>query len=144
MFTGERRGVLLDTCFFLALQNNDDVNHEKAIDLSERLASEGAVFWTTDYVLDEAITFAIRQTGSRKLAIEVAQLILAEDHVHLEWMNESRVRRSFAAFKKYDDKKFSFTDCSLIVLAQAEGFEWIVSFDEEFKKITDGPRVIDC
>jgi predicted nucleic acid-binding protein len=133
--------ALMDTGFFVALRNNDDDYHEDAVDVLDRLMAEGRSLVTSDYVLDEAVTTAWRRTNRRE-AYELGRMILDSDHVTVKWTDESITREALEIFRKYHDKDFSFTDSLLLALAAKEGIGLLVTCEDEFERITDGPQVL--
>ena len=134
--------VLMDTGFFVAMRNIDDDYHESAVDTFEMLRRNGKHLVTSDYVLDEAVTVTWARTKNKREAIEVGKLILGSTHVSIDWTDETLVRSAFELLQKYEDKSFSFTDCLLLALAKRNGIPTIVTCEDEFEKIGDGPEVI--
>jgi hypothetical protein len=132
---------LIDTGFFVALRNNDDDYHEDAVDVLDRLMSEGRSLVTSDYVLDEAVTTAWRRTNRRE-AYDLGRMILDSEHVTVKWTDESITREALEIFRKYHDKDFSFTDSLLLALAAKNDIDLLVTCEEEFERITDGPQVL--
>jgi predicted nucleic acid-binding protein len=60
-FMGDRSlTAFIDTGIFVALRNADDGNHEQAKELMRRaLKAEFGRIYTSDYMVDEAITTAL-------------------------------------------------------------------------------------
>ena len=141
MHTGRSGLVLMDTGFFVALRNNDDDYHEDAVDVFDRLRSEGKSLITSDYVLDEAVTTAWRRTNRRE-AFELGKMILDSKHITVKWTDEAISRAALEMFQKYHDKGFSFTDSLLLTLAARDDIDMLVTCEDEFEKISDGPQVL--
>jgi uncharacterized protein len=138
---GER--VLLDSSFFIALQNNNDNLHEAAIERDDELTEVTAQRHTVDWVLDEAVTVALKRTGRKDICVELASIIRDEGMVHMHWTDTRRVDDALAIFRKYSDKEFSLTDCVLLAVAEQKGIRYLLTADNEFRTIPDGPEVID-
>lgn len=128
--------ILLDTCFFVALINKDDQNHNRADQLLEDiLKGMYGTRITSDYVLDEAITVTWVRTKNKGLVKDVGELIMGPQAiVALQTNPPNYLADSWSIFQKYAsiDRKLSFTDCSLINFARQNNIQQILSFDSEF------------
>jgi hypothetical protein len=128
--------VFLDTGFFVAFHNSRDVNHQRAVELMEKLLDgEYGPIFTSDYVFDEAVTVAYVRTGRHDLAVDLGNFILGIDHPKFVTMlpiEEETFDDTWNIFTSYSKQGLSFTDCSSIALISKLGIKSIVSFDRGF------------
>lgn len=135
---GSSMGVLIDTGIFIAFHNIKDVNHERATNIILEVAEgkHGGAF-TTDYIFDEAITTALIRTGKHDIAIELGEDIIGTKvkFVNLIQVDHTIFSAAWKYFKKYLDKKLSFTDCVSIAVVKNYRLNKIISFDRDFDGI---------
>ena len=131
--------VFVDTGAWIALAQQRDVHHLQASAISEKFNRENALLITSDYVLDEALTW-FRYKASHKVATEFAAQIKSSNVIEIIYIDESLFNKSLELFKKYDDQKFSFTDCSSFVLMRAHRIRQVFTFDAHF--ITAGFELV--
>ena len=130
--------VLIDTGIFIAFHNIRDENHDRATELiREIIEGKHGIAYTTDYIFDEALTTALMRTGKHELAVELGETILG---VKVKFVNMIQIDHTIFSsgwklFKKYSDKKLSFTDCISIAMVKDFGLNKIVSFDTDFDGI---------
>lgn len=60
--------------------------------------------------------------------------VLREEHTYIA-LSEADDRARWETFCRYDDKFWSYTDCSLLVMAQRLGISEIVSFDQHIHQM---------
>jgi len=135
--------IFIDSGIFIAFHNRRDTRHEQAVQLIRRIISgELGSAYTSTYVFDEAVTFALMKTGRREVALSVGQMILGEStypFVNLLRVERKIFEKAWKLFAKYADKHLSFTDCTSIALIEHHGIDAIASFDSDFDGIT--PRI---
>ena len=131
--------VLIDTCIFVALSNNRDVNHDRAKKLMEE-CSEGNFGkpYLSDYIFDETITTAFVRSKNHKKSVMLGDLIL-ESEIEMIRIDEQSFQKAWEIFKK---KRLSFTDCTSLSLLELHGIKNIMTFDKELKKAAGG-KIID-
>jgi predicted nucleic acid-binding protein len=122
--------IFIDTGIFVALHNSDDEFHLKSKDLIKRalLGDFGRIF-TSDYIIDEAITTALVRTKRHDLAIDLGRHIIDSPRITKLWIGEDSFNQAWAKFQVYKDKMLSFTDCTSIALIEMRGIKNIMSFD---------------
>lgn len=124
--------VFIDTNIFVALRDETDSTHTKAIRLYEALKADNTKFITSSDVIAESLTVISKKLG-KKSAIDLlgkigvfAQEIFIDGNLHRE-------TRKF--FRRVKSKNISFVDCSSVVAMKKNGLDTIFSFDEDFKKL---------
>ncbi|MEJ2772196.1 type II toxin-antitoxin system VapC family toxin [Stygiolobus sp. CP859M] len=137
--------LLLDTSYFIAYLNNNDVNHEMALKLSEKIKEYEAVI--TDYIFDELITFLIYHVN-KNYAVKVAKLILEkvkEGELNIFLIDREVFVNALDYLVKYE-RKLSFTDCTTLSSMDKLSTQFLLSFDRDFDNINllkSGKRVIN-
>jgi len=124
--------VFIDTNVFVALRDETDSTHIKAIHLYEALKSDNTKFMTSSDVIAESLTVISKKLGKKSAidfldGIEVfAKEIFIDENLHRE-------TRKF--FRRIKSKNISFVDCSSVIAMKRNNIKYIFSFDEDFKKL---------
>jgi predicted nucleic acid-binding protein len=103
--------------------------------MARALAGEFGVVYTSDYVVDEAITTALARTKRLELAIDIGEFVLASPRIVKLRVSEDVFKAAWNRFKSLGDRFLSFTDCITLALMEKHGIESIASFNSGF----DGP-----
>ena len=133
--------IFIDTGIFVAYVNKRDTNHERATEILEDvMRGKYGRAYTSDYVFDEAVTFALLKTKDVRKALNVGRLILGDDlprFLEILFVDKVTFNKAWKYFQKY--KKLSFTDCTSIALIEEYEIDYIASFDSDFDGIV--PRI---
>lgn len=125
--------VFVDTGVFVALRNAADRYHRRAKELMARiLQAEFGVIYTSDYVIDEAITTALARTKRLGLAIDVGEYILSSPRIEKLRVTEDVFNAAWEKFRSLERRPMSFTDCTSLVLVEKSRIGKIASFDSGF------------
>jgi uncharacterized protein len=116
-----------DTSAFFAAYNRQDQHYREAIEFLRQRPR----LITTNFVVDETITL-IRVRASHRLAIELGEDLWQERLAHLFPVTYSDQRTAWQLFKKFDDKRFSFTDCTSFAVMLRLGVLRAFTFDDDF------------
>lgn len=132
--------VILDTGFFLALRNDRDPFHARALSISKHLLSgEHGRPVVSDYVLAEVLNYlSSRATPAHRIRKTLDELLGRgpEGWIHLVRIEPEMFDAAVALFERLGvPRGLSFTDCSSIVLARALRTSLIASFDSGFDGI---------
>jgi uncharacterized protein len=123
-------GVFVDTGIFVALHNADDEFHSKSKDLIKcALKGDFGRIFTSDYIIDEAITTALVRTKRHDLAVDLGKHIIDSPRITKLMIGEDSFKQAWEKFKVFKDKTLSFTDCTSIALIEMRGIKHIMSFD---------------
>lgn len=125
------RVVFFDTGAFIALTNQADQSHLLAKNCLLELSSSRASFVTSNFVLDETYTRLRRRAGS-KVAIEFGEKIQAGKEIKIIFIDRTVEKRAWDIFKKYQDQRFSYTDCTSFALMEARKIREAFAFDKDF------------
>lgn len=132
--------VFIDTGIFVAARNKRDLHHERATSLL-KIALKGSygAMYTSDYILDEAVTVALVRTGKPEIAIDVGNFILSSRKLRIVYVDKVIFEEAWKIFTKYSEKKLSFTDATSIAIMKIYNIDFIMSFDKHFDGIV--PRI---
>jgi predicted nucleic acid-binding protein len=129
--------IFIDTGVFVALRNADDEFHTRGKELMKRaLKCEFGRAFTSDYVLDEAITTALVRTKRHDLAVDIGKYIIESQRITKLYATEEIAAMAWKKFQKFKDKPLSFTDCVSLGLMEKNRIEQIMSFDSGFNGLT--------
>jgi uncharacterized protein len=122
--------VFIDTGIFVALRNAEDVNHQRSKELIiAALKGDWGRTYTSDYIIDEAITTALARTRRHDIAVDVGSYIMDSPRFIKIAIDNEVFNEAWIKFKTFKDKGLSFTDCTSLALTQAQGIKQILSFD---------------
>lgn len=129
--------IFLDTAIVVAAHNADDANHDQALAILEEVrdGKHGNVF-SSDFVLDEAVTLAWMRTKDRRVAKAVGNFFLPptgeEAFVMLLHVDEALVRAAWAAFVRHETP-LSFTDWTIIEQVKQLHLDRVATFDAKLR-----------
>lgn len=132
--------IFLDSSFLIAVEVEADQNHKKAVKIRDDIIKDkfGKIF-ISDYIFDETITVTIGRTKDLKKAIFVGEQLKISSKIFK--IDEDIFWKAWKLFKEQKETRFSFTDCTTVIIISENSIEKIATFDEEFKKVL-GKRVI--
>ena len=122
--------VLVDSSAWFALKDTKDPHHNTAIQF---LATFTGRLITTNFVIDETVTLTLYRLGY-PVARELGQELWAKKYANIVYISKADQRAAWELFKKYDDKEFSFTDCTSFVVMERLGLVHAFAFDEHFEQ----------
>ncbi len=122
--------VFIDTGIFVALHNGDDDFHPRSKELMKQaLKSDFGRIFTSDYVIDEAITTALVRTKKHYLAHDLGKFIIESPRITKLWVGEDFFELAWKKFNALKDKPLSFTDCTSLAIVETKAIKQIMSFD---------------
>lgn len=125
--------IFVDTCIFVAARNADDRRHERGSNLMEKaLQGEFGTVYTSDYVVDEAITLALIRTKDSELAIDVGKFAISSPRIRILQVTRKGFHGTWEKFKSLREERLSFTDCSTLWLIEENRIGEVMSFDSDF------------
>lgn len=126
-------GIFIDTSGFIATRNRKDKNHEKAIELMRHILQNGhGTIYTSDYVFSEAVTVALMRTNQIDIALDVGRFILDSIKIIKLYTSKEDFLAAWSILQKYQEKKWSFTDASIVHHARQHEVKLIFSYDAHF------------
>lgn len=123
----------VDASFWIALELVDDQNHDLADSYWASFDLSATYFVTTTYVLDEVVTF-LNSRNAHPNAVSIGESLLLSPQIDLIHVDEDLFFEGWHLFRKYDDKKFSLTDCISFVTMVDRKLEKAITFDVDFKQ----------
>lgn len=125
--------VFVDTNVFVALRDENDSTHKKAIKILDKLHREKALLYTSSDIIAESLTVLSRKLGGDHAAEflrEIKKGIPKEIFIDINLHSEAR-----NLFTKVKPKNISFIDCSSVVAMKTNKIETIFTFDKHFKSL---------
>jgi len=124
-----RRGVLWDSSAILALLDADDADHEHAVTVADRIASERRPSFITNYIEAEAHALLLRKLG-RVIAREWL-LTAGLPVLHALQQEEERAK---AILARHTDKDWSLCDAISFAVLESRGARTAFTFDHHFRQ----------
>lgn len=92
--------------------------------------------YTSDYILDEAVTTCRRRTKSHELSVRLGNDIVSSRSIVLLRVEEKTLEESWKLYKDRKDLNLSFTDATCAILARTHGISDIFTFNtREFRPL---------
>ncbi len=124
--------IFIDTGAWYALKNKNDPNHPAVYSFFERLPAAGIVCYTSDYVIDEAVTLTRARLKNHHIAATLAEELFSEKAARLIYAAPVFLPRALEIYKKYSGQVFSFTDCTSFAIMENLKIEESLAFDRHF------------
>jgi uncharacterized protein len=122
--------IFVDTGVWYAANVAEDPSHQVSRELLRQ--GDGRLL-TTDYVLDELVTL-LTMRGHRAVAVTLCSELWKGTICRLAWTTPNDAAEAWDVFIKFEDKRWSFTDCvSYAVMKRLEVNE-AFSLDEHFEQ----------
>lgn len=125
--------IFVDTGAFIALADTDDLKHKQARLFYETQRDKGARFVTTNYVVCETLNY-LRSRVDHTTATAFREGLRKSglfETIHITMPLEDA---AFSIFKEYEDKDFSFTDCTSFAAMQSLKLKKVFAFDRHFEQ----------
>jgi hypothetical protein len=126
--------LFVDSSAWTALFNRRDKYHSRARQMMLDADSRNFELITTDYVLDEVIT-NLQSGVDHATAEKFGNWVLQQKNVQLERITEAIWNEAWSLFQQYDDKDFSFTDCTSFVVMRQHKLRDVFTFDHHFAQM---------
>ncbi len=127
------REVFVDTSAFIALIDPCDVYHQRAVAMERNLAQSDAHLVTTNFVLDETYTGLVGRIR-RNVIVQFGQAVRNSRRITVVRVNQATEDAAWDIFERYEDKDFSYTDCTSFVVMQQLGLDTVFAFDRHFEQ----------
>lgn len=128
------RALFVDTAGWMACADEADPAHNVARESRDGALRRGSVLVTTDYVLDETLTLIRMRIG-----IDAAEAwwrqVESSARVRWEWIDILRAEKARQAFFRHRDKKYSFTDCTSMVVMHELKLKDALTTDRHFAQM---------
>ena len=126
--------IFIDSSVIIAYKNVDDINHDKSVDILNRLIAgkyrKGVI---SEFVFSE-ITTVIALRLNRDAAIEAGDILLNAKEIEI--IKASDVfEKAWDIFRNQTNTKLSFVDASNLACMELAKINKIATFDKDFLKI---------
>jgi predicted nucleic acid-binding protein len=125
--------VFADTSGWVSIVDKSDKYHFEVAKTFREFQEKRIRILTSDYVLDESVTHLLNATGHRS-AVDFGRWILQSAQVEVARVDEDIWEAAWEMFQAYEDKEWSFTDCTSFVLMQRRQLYLAFSFDHHFEQ----------
>ena len=119
--------VFVDTSAFYALADRSDAMHQRATAFLQQVQARRDSLISTDAVVEETYTRLVQSLGHKAAWTFVDRL--AASQVQILLVTAEIKGRAWQIARKYDDKLFSFVDCTSFALMEAQGLHFAFAFD---------------
>ncbi len=122
----------------MARLNKRDRDHLSAVESFDKFRRGETSYrklYTSDFVLDEAVTGCRNRTGNHKLAVDLGSMIFSSESIVLLKVDAEVLGDSWELFKQRREITLSFTDCTTAVLARRHGIAHIFTYDSDFRAL---------
>lgn len=130
--------ILIDSGAFLAMLDARDKYHSDAQIFIA--AHESESFVIPDTIFAETMTLVKARLGA-KAAILLGERIFLSPRFQLVRLSDSDHQAVWNIFKQYDDKAWSYADCSLLAMAHRMQITSVFSFDHHISQMAELTRV---
>lgn len=125
--------AFLDTSFALALANPNDILHQRAITLAERLEADRTRLITTRAVLLE-IGNALCKLRYRAASIRLLSSLEHDPNVEIVELIDDLYVQAFQLYRERPDKEWGLTDCISFVVMEQRGIAAALTADKHFQQ----------
>lgn len=123
--------VFIDTGAFCALTIPKDHYNSIAKAVYKQIQKDKTLICTSDYVLDETYTL-LKTRASHATAVKFMDQ-MDKCQLTILRVTEDIEEHSKDIFRRFDDKKWIYTDCTSFALINQFGIEAVFAFDEHFR-----------
>jgi len=123
--------IFLDSSFLIALINDNDSLHKKALEYVE--LTEDNDCYISNLIINEVITVIGNKLGL-SVAISSYDLLTSVFNIINEYDLKDFNYNTMLFYETYKTK-LSFTDSSILLIMEKKGISNLLSFDKEFKRV---------
>lgn len=129
--------IFVDTSAFIAYLIVQEKYHNVVVKKFESYINQRALFFTSDYILDELYTRLNYDHGHRavSLAMEHIDLAVREGDLRMLTVDNGIISQAKKIILKYKEHKLSFTDATSVALISKFNLDAILSLDSDFKRV---------
>jgi predicted nucleic acid-binding protein len=121
----------IDASFVLAVEVEDDSNHEAASQFMRKLSKRDPLCVTTDYVIVEIVNFLTSRRMKRS-AVRVGHALMTGPEVCVVHVDQLLLQAGWQLFKRRMDKDYSLTDCISFEVMRRRKLTSTLTFDHHF------------
>lgn len=121
--------VFIDTSFVVALVNEKDQHHNRAVELADLF--DGYPLIITDAVLLEVGNALAR--NFKEQAVEVIEDFLTSEEVEVVSLDAALFKKAFELYQTHKDKAWGMTDCISFIIMRERGIIEALTNDKDFR-----------
>ena len=132
------RPTFIDTWGWIALGRRKDPRHDEAAEYYRALSRTGEQIYTSDYVLDEAITLIFRRESFAEAARFVNSIIASASsrYIIVEQISPERFAAALdLRLRLKDNARISFTDLTSMIVMRERGVKHVLTEDKHFAQV---------
>src|SRR3989449_10691144 len=117
----------------MARHNKRDKQHSYAVQSFDKIRDGETAYrklYTSDYILDEAVTGCRQRTRTHPASVELGNAILSSESIVLLKVDGQALTESWSLYKERSQVNLSFTDCTTAVLARRHGIVDLYTYDD--------------
>ena len=126
--------MFVDTAGWMACADAADPDHARSCKARDGALEAGQLLVTTDFVADETLTL-IRRRLSLDAARTWWQQLDRSSRLRWERIDSDRFEKARELFFQYQDKAFSFTDCTSFVVMRETRLTHALTTDVHFRQM---------
>ncbi|MBP7892765.1 MAG: type II toxin-antitoxin system VapC family toxin [Firmicutes bacterium] len=130
--------TFIDTWGWIALGRRKDPRHAEAAEYYRALSRTSERIYTSDYVLDEAITLIFRRESFVEAARFVNSIIASASsgYIIVEQISPERFTAAWNLRLRLKDKaRISFTDLTSMIVMRERGVKHVLTDDKHFAQV---------
>ncbi len=119
----------------MALHNKRDRHNPEALEAFGKIRDGKTSYsklYTSDYILDEAVTGCRIRTHNHALSLELGNLILSSESLLMLRVDSETLAEAWELYKSRKEIPLSLTDCTSAILAKKQGIIDIYTYDSDF------------
>ena len=125
--------TLIDTSALHALNYVRDDNHAQAVAYFKSILGRVKPIWT-EWVFVETMNLTKARLGP-EIAIGFGQRLKTSHAFHPLYLTDDDRLMTWEIFEQYQDKEWSYVDCSIFAVAQRLSIKRIFAFDHHFQQM---------
>ncbi len=122
--------ILVDTSAYYALKDKDDAFHVDALQFVE---ANTYPMVTTNLIVIETLNLVKHRLGYQH-AVEIGKRMFDHKIINVIKITDEDITKAWKIFQQYDDKGFSFTDCTSFAVMERLKISSAFAFDEHFRQ----------
>ncbi len=126
-----KRRLFVDTAGWMACADRNDSAHASCVAVRDGKLRAGFLLVTTDYVLDETLTLLRLRLGL-SAARDWWERVSQSPRVIIADIDAELRDRAMDWLFRYEDKDFSFTDCTSFAFMRQEKIREVLTTDRHF------------
>ncbi|HEY4723953.1 MAG TPA: PIN domain-containing protein [Anaerolineae bacterium] len=126
--------LFVDTSAWAAVFDNQDVFQREASAALATLKTQNNLIYTSSDVIGETITFLISHRR-HAVAEKFGRAVQRSPNVRIVHVDQEVWQEAWALFQRYDDKGFSFADCTSFSIMRREKLIDAFTFDHHFEQM---------